>query len=298
LDQAKLTIAERTMLKKRGPLKYLLGLFLIIIIGLAWNQFYPPVQTDSSPFRINFLDVGQGDAMVVQCENENMLIDAGPGDSANSLLNTLKNLNINRFDMVIATHPHEDHIGGMEAVINKFEITRIMMPQVSSTTRTYEDVLRAVSKKQLNILSPVSGDSFKLGSAVCSILAPNKLSYQETNNYSIVLRVVYGNTSFLLMGDAGIESEQEILSKGYIIKSEVLKVGHHGSSSSTSNEFLRAVEPRYAVISVGRNNDYGHPHKETFNRLISMGIAVYRTDQNGKISFSSDGAAIVLNTEK
>jgi competence protein ComEC len=285
-------------LKRRGRLKYLPGLFLIIIIGLAWNLFYSPIQTDSQPFRINFLDVGQGDAIVVQCENENMLIDAGPGDMTNSLLNDLKSLNINRFEMVIATHPHEDHIGGMEAVINKFEITRIMMPQVSSTTRTYEYVLRTISNKQLNILSPVSGDSFKLGSAICTILAPNKLSYQETNNYSIVLRVVYGNTSFLLMGDAAFESEQEILTKGYIIKSDVLKVGHHGSSSSTSNEFLREVEPRYAVISVGRNNDYGHPHQETINRLETVGIAVYRTDQNGKISFSSDGAVIDLNTEK
>jgi competence protein ComEC len=276
----------------------LLVFILIILIGLLGYHYFTPQETSPQPFTLTFLDVGQGDAMIVQCENKTMLIDAGTNDSTDYLMNTLKNMGISRFDMVVGTHPHEDHIGGMDAVINKYAVDEVMMPQVVSTTRSFEDVLLAIKKKNLTVINPEPGNSFNLGSATCTVLAPNSGNYEDLNNYSIVLRVVYENVSFLLTGDAEIESEKEILSKGYNLKSDVLKVGHHGSISSTSLEYLRVVAPRYAIISVGMNNDYQHPHWETLSKLNTMDIDIYRTDFDGNITFTSNGENLIIKTEK
>jgi competence protein ComEC len=242
------------------------------------------------------LDVGQADSTLVQCDNSTMLIDAGTKITANSLVNTLKHMGIRKFDVVVATHPHEDHIGGMDAVINQFDIGKVYMPQVSTTTTTYSDLMRAVRVKGLTITTPVPGNGFNLGSANCNILAPNSSTYEDLNNYSIVIRLLYGNASFLFTGDAQMASENEMLAKGYTLKSDVLKVGHHGSYDATSQKFLNAVSPQYAVIMAGEGNDYGHPHKETLDKLKAAGIKVYRTDLNGNIRFISDGLNITVKT--
>jgi competence protein ComEC len=207
-------------------------------------------------------------------------------------------MGINKFDIVIGTHPHEDHIGGMDAVINKFDIGTIYMPKVSNDTRTFEDVLLAIQNKGLTINTPLPGTFFTLGGDVkCAILAPNSSSYDELNSYSIVLKVSFDGKSFLFTGDAEADSEQEMLAKGYDLKADVLKVGHHGSTSSTSAAFLKAVSPKYAVICVGKDNPYGHPHQGTLNELNAAGVETYRTDLNGTIKFTVNGSNIFVTKE-
>ena len=257
--------------------------------------------TDSSGLlTVSFLDVGQGDCAVIQYEDSTMIIDAGTNSGASSLITTLQNMGITRFDVVIGTHPHEDHIGGLDAVINNFDIGTIYMPKVSHNTKTFEDVLLAIQKKGLSVTTPVPGSTFILGDGVqCIILAPNGASYDELNNYSIVLKVTYNSRSFIFTGDAEIDSEQEILAHGYDLNAEVLKVGHHGSTSSTSDEFLQAVSPEYAVISVGIDNTYGHPHQETLDKLNAAGVTIYRTDlSGGDIQFVVSGDEISVSVVK
>jgi len=225
-----------------------------------------------------------------------MIIDAGTNASTNSLINTIKGMGISKFDIVVGTHPHEDHIGGMDAVINQFDIGTIYMPKVTTTTKTFQDVLIAIKNKGLTITTPETETIFNFGETQCTILAPNSQTYEDLNNYSIIIKLVYGNTSFLLTGDAQTESEKEMLSNGYNLQSDVLKVGHHGSSSSTSPEFLKAVSPQYSIISVGKNNDYGHPHQVTLDKLAGAGVKVYRTDLNGTITIISDGSDLSVST--
>ena len=249
---------------------------------------------------VSILDVGQADCIVIQQGDNAMIIDAGNNADSTFVVDQLQNMGINRLDVVIGTHPHEDHIGGLDAVINNFDIGTIYMPKVSNNTKTFEDVLTAIQEKGLSVTTPVPGTSFTLGDEVqCLILAPNSASYEDLNNYSIVLKVTYNCKSFLFTGDAEVDSEEEILAKGYDLKADVLKVGHHGSTSSTSDEFLEAVSPEYAVICVGVDNTYGHPHQETLDKLNAAGIRIYRTDlSGGTIKFVVDGDQLLVSVEK
>jgi competence protein ComEC len=175
----------------------------------------------------------------------------------------------------------------------------IYMPKVSNNTKTFEDVLLAIQNKGLTVTTPVPGTSFTLGDSVrCTIPAPNSQSYPDLNSYSIVIKMTYNNVSFLFTGDAETDSEIEMLAKGHNLKADVLKVGHHGSTSSTSPQFLTAVSPKYAVIFVGKDNTYGHPHQETLNKLNAAEVKIYRTDLNGAITFTVTGSNITVTTEK
>jgi len=253
---------------------------------------------ENAAIEIHFLDVGQADSILVKTpDGKSMLIDAGNNADGQEVVSYIKKQNISRIDVLVGTHPHEDHIGGMDNVINSFDIDRIYMPKVSHTTRTYEDVLTAIKNKGLKVTSPAPGTSFSLGEAKCTVLAPNSDNYDDLNNFSIVIKLEYGNISFLFTGDAEEVSEREMLSKSFDLSADVLKIGHHGSSSSTSPDFLKKVSPKYAVISAGKGNDYGHPSSEVMNRLKNANIPVYRTDENGTIVCTSDGKSIEFNVK-
>jgi competence protein ComEC len=182
-------------------------------------------------------------------------------------------------------------------IIESFDIGKVYMPKASSNTKTYKDVLDVIKAKGLKITNPVPGSGFKLGDSSVEIYAPNSSKYEDANNYSIVMKLKYGNTSYLFTGDAENISEGEMIGKGFDISANLMKLGHHGSNSSTSEEFLDRVSPEYAVISVGTDNDYGHPTKATMDKLKKRNIPVYRTDENGTIVITSDGDSITFNTK-
>lgn len=252
-------------------------------------------QTTLGDMKIHYIDVGQGDAELIQIGDKNILIDAGTSDK--KALNYLKSLGITTLDYVIATHPHEDHIGSMDDVINTFNVGTFYSPKVTTTTKTYENMINALKSKNLKLTVPKVGDQLTIGNATLTFLAPNSATYEDLNNYSIVVRLKYGNNSFLFDGDAETLSEGEILAKQLDIQADVLKIGHHGSDSSTSQEFLNKVNPKYAVIEVGKDNDYGHPRQDVMDRLKAANIQVYRTDENGTIIATSNGSEITFSTQ-
>lgn len=248
---------------------------------------------DGSLMRVNYIDVGQGDSEFIELPNgKTMLIDAGPNEAGSKVVEYIKSLGYTSIDYVVATHPHEDHIGGMDDVINAFDIGDIYMPKVSADTKTYEDLLDAISAKNLIIYTAHAGVSV-IGDDALSVnmLAPVSDSYDDLNNYSAVIRIVYGDTSFLFTGDAENISESEITDD---VKANVLKVGHHGSDTSTSDDFLARVNPSIAVISCGKDNKYGHPTESTVQKLKDKGVQVLRTDEVGTIVISTDGSNLKM----
>jgi beta-lactamase superfamily II metal-dependent hydrolase len=250
--------------------------------------------TKLGDIKIYYIDVGQGDSELIQVDGKNILIDAGTSDK--KALNYLKSIGITKIDYSIATHPHEDHIGSMDDVINTFNIGTFYSPKVTATTKTYENMVNALKNKNLKLTVPKVGDQLTIGNATLTFLAPNNDKYEDVNNYSIVVKLKYGNTSFLFDGDAEAISESEILAKQLDIQADVIKLGHHGSESSTSQAFLDKVNPKYAIISCGKNNDYGHPHKVTLDKLNAKEIKTFRTDLNGTIIATSNGTDITFNT--
>ncbi len=260
---------------------------LVLIIALV---FVPIIAT--ADMSVTFFDVGQGDSALVQADGQNMLIDAGPNESSDALLSYLAASGINKLDIVIGTHPHEDHIGGMADVIAKYPVGSIWMPKAMSETQTFEGLLLAIQAKGLKVTAPTPGTKYDLGNAKITVLAPISQTYDDLNNYSIVLRIDYGETSFLFMGDAETLVENELLQSKSNVDADVLKVAHHGSDTSSSDAFLAAVTPSWAIISCGEGNDYGHPHAETLARLKAAGTTILRIDLDGTITFTSDGSAL------
>lgn len=268
------------------------------------NQAYlPEAENDTiyatiglnDELRVSFIDVGQGDSEFIELPNgETMLIDAGTNETGKNVVDYIKSLGYTSINYVVGTHPHEDHIGGLDDVIKTFDIGSIYMPKITADTKTFEDVLDAAESKNLMINTAKSGVSIMdTEDLSVKFLAPTLDSYENTNDYSAVVKVVYGDTSYLFTGDAEDFSENLITDD---VNADVLKVGHHGSSTSTSTEFLKKVSPASAVISCGKDNSYGHPHSETLQKLADMGTAVYRTDELGTIVSVSDGKTITFDT--
>jgi competence protein ComEC len=266
-------------------------------VELAPVPAQQPPEKPATNLKVHFIDVGQGDCILIEDGTSAMLIDAGNPENGPGIVSYIKNLGTQKLNFVLATHPHADHIGGMADVINAFDVEKIIMPKATHTTRTFENLLLTIQNKGLKITAPVPGTEYKLGDASFTILAPNSSSYKDLNDYSVVIKLKYGSTSFLFTGDAEAVSENEILARGYDVKANVLKVGHHGSTSSTTERFLDAVSPRYAVICVGANNQYGHPAPETLSKLAERGIKIYRTDEAGTIVATSVGKSISFNKQ-
>lgn len=254
----------------------------------------------SGTLEVYFFDVGQGDSELIRLPGgENILIDAGTSSTEDELVGELRSLGAETLDLVVATHPHADHIGGMAAVIDAFDVRQVVMPRISEsdtpTTKTYENLLQSIADKGLTITPAEPGDELlSSGGAVLTVLAPNGEDYGDLNNYSVVLRLTYGEDSFLFTGDAEEASEEEMLSLDWPLTATVLKCGHHGSETSTSPAFLDAVSPQYAVISCGVDNDYGHPDAVTLEKLEAAGAEVFRTDLQGTILASTDGSGVTM----
>jgi len=238
---------------------------------------------------VYFIDVGQADSILIRNKGHNMLIDAGNNEDGSKLVTYFKSLGIESFDYVVGTHAHEDHIGGMDDIIKNFNINKFYMPDAITTTKTFEDVLDALELKGIGFNTPEIDSEFSFSDSKIKTLYVGS-DKSDLNDTSIVLKLTYGSNSFLFTGDATSGVEKQILNKD--LSSDVLKVGHHGSSYSSSAQFLRKVNPKYAVISVGVNNTYRHPNQITLDKLEKIGSKIYRTDKDSTILMKSDGVNI------
>lgn len=243
---------------------------------------------------VDYIDVGQADSILLRNKDKTMLIDAGTNEQGKNVVSFLKEEGISKIDYLIGTHPHEDHIGGLDDVINNFDIGKIYMPKRETTTKTFKDVLSAIKNKNLTITQPKKGEIIDLGQAKCEFMTEPIIDDDNINLSSLILRVEFGNNSFLFMGDAEKQNEKTITWP----KTDVLKVGHHGSDTSSSKEFLEQVNPKYSIIMVGEGNTYKLPKQPIIDRIEKIGSKIYRTDKNGNIKIISDGNNLEIKTEK
>jgi len=261
-------------------------------ISPFWNR--APVPGNNEIF-VTFLDVGQGDSILLRSATNAVLIDGGEHRERQVVINYLRRAGIRRLDYVVATHPHSDHIGGLIAVLGQFDVGRVLMPDATHNTTPFENFLEAIENNEIPVTHPAPGDRFRAGIIDLMAVAPIPGHHENLNNASIVLRMNHGATSFLFTGDAERLSEEYMLAGGLTLRSNVLKVGHHGSRTSTSAEFLDAINPTIAVISAGADNQFGHPHPEVLELLESRGVQVYRTDLHGTIRMVTNGQTIYRN---
>lgn len=283
---------------------YVLTLFSIVVF--LSSLFLNSSNTEGSsysngtkmPLEVHFIDVGQGDSILIKFNGEAMLIDAGEKKESQKVINFLKSKNVTRLKYVVATHPHSDHIGAMSDVLYAFEVENVIMPKVTSTSKTFENLVTAITDKNINVITPIKGDKYTLGDSTFTILSPLRDEYEDLNDYSVVIRLLYGKSSFLFTGDAEILVEDDIMDNFTNLSSTVLKVPHHGSNSSSSSKFLETINPQISVISVGKNNTYDHPKKDVLKRVTEKSDYIYRTDENGDISLYTDGQTIDISMER
>ena len=279
---------------------FILGVFLSDIEGTYSLEDISNIFTESvfnevnSNLIVSYLDVGQADSILIENNKEYMLIDAGNNEDGELLVKYFNQKEITNFKYLVGTHPHEDHIGGLDDVINNFDVGTIYMPDAITTTKTFTDVLDAIENKGLTYKVPKIQETFTLGEATLEVIYTGT-DTKELNNTSIVLRLVFGETTFLFTGDDEDKAEETILKSGLNIQADVLKIGHHGSKYSTTDEFLNEVNPKYAIISVGEGNSYKHPESIVLNKLDDNNIEVHRTDLEGTIIVTSDGKNITIN---
>ena len=257
----------------------------------------PQAEIPDGEIEVHFIDVGQGDAeLIMTSDGKTVLIDSGTPESRTVLTGYLKDQGVKKIDYFVLTHPHADHIGGAVAVLDAFDVVNVIMTDAPTTTSTYKKVLQKIDEKDCGVIFAEAGKEYSLGEAKITILGPVSDYSDDLNNTSIVLRLTYGRTAFMFTGDAEKKAEQHMLTKfpASYFRADVLKLGHHGSSNSTSDGWFFAVSPEYAVISCGRNNDYGHPHREILSLLKKNGTTYFRTDTDGSIVMSSDGESVKI----
>lgn len=297
--------------KKSSPLMILLGILVVgaavVLQQLGLFETEEPVSENvsgSAEAQVYFIDVGQGDSELIRLKDSgiDILIDAGTRSTKQELADYLKELGVDDIDILIGTHPHEDHIGGMAKIIEEFPIGTLYLPETSDemtpTTKTYESLLDAAENKNVTVRTAAAGDVLlEQGNTSFKVLSPSHTDYDNLNDYSIVTRLKVGNTAFLFQGDAETPVEEEILDSGADVSCDVIKLGHHGSSTSSSRAYLEAANPSAAVISCGVGNEYGHPHRETMDLLEKLSITPYRTDTQKTLLAETDGKTIVWQME-
>lgn len=297
---------EKTMRKHKGNKKAQLATIIVFgLIAIVSTIFGQDVIDTSNlnangVIEVSYLDVGQGDAAYIKVNDMDILIDAGSKSDVDKLMKQLEEKNIDDFEIVVSTHPHEDHIGGMTKVLQTYKVESFYMPKVEHSTKVFENMIKEVEKQGLKVKVLKEGINIDIGEgALLETFSPTQDTYSNLNNYSPIMKLTFGNTSFLFTGDAEKDVEAEVLSK-YKDKldSDVIKFGHHGSSTSSSQSFIEAVSPDYGIISCGVDNSYGHPHKEILKLIQDMNIEAYRTDTQGQITVISDGNNIEIKTEK
>ncbi len=279
-----------------------IGLVFLELIGAYIYENYKSIEVSeniSENLKVHFIDVGQGDSIFIELPDlKTVLIDAGENIYGEKVTNYIKKLRYKKIDYLFATHPHSDHIGGLESIIDNFDVGSIYMPEVTSNSTLYLNLLKKIDNKNKKIKIAIASKNVILTDDLnLKILAPSGKTYEDINNYSIVLKLTYKEKSFLFMSDASYDSEMDLLNSKFNLKADVLKVGHHGSTSSTNYNFLNAVDPKIAIISVGENNDYGHPKEKILNKLKNKNIKIYRTDLNGNIVVTTNGKMIRMKVD-
>jgi len=290
---------NRNMRKIRSTISVICLLFLIVALSPVRAQ----TADNTQGFQIHFLDVGQADAAIVICDGQVLMIDGGNIADSSLVYTYLKNtLSISHINYMVSTHPHEDHVGGLSGALNACTIGEVFSPILEYDSAAFNDFLHYVALQDKAITIPTPGDSYPLGSAEFQFLTPLRDNYRDENDLSLVIRVKYSETAFLFMADAELSVEADMFmashSGKYVLNADLIKVGHHGGETSTSFLLLQKVRPKYAVISVGKDNDYGHPSHYLIERLETAKIKTYRTDQDGHIVCYSNGTSLSFVTQK
>ncbi len=298
---AAIAVCTKRRYRKKLLKKIVMPALVSIFVFISTFVVLPSVPSDgvadipdSSNFQVHFIDVGQADCALVICDGQTMLIDGGNAEDSDLVYAYLVKLSIDKLNYVVCTHAHEDHVGGLAGALNYATAETAICPVEDYDSRAFESFIKYLGNTDITIPEP--GDVYTLGNANFEILGPVEPS-DNANNTSIVLRLTYGDTSFLFAGDAEVSEEEDIIMSGRELESTVLKVGHHGSDTSSSWEFLSAVSPEYAVISVGTGNSYGHPSQSVLDSLTVIGATIYRTDISGTIICESDGENVFFSVE-
>lgn len=273
-----------------------------MIVGfVVWNVFGGGMSSVGE-LSVHYIDVGQGDSIYITSGGKGMLIDCGESGETDRVISYLENMGVSGIDYVVGTHPHSDHMGGMSKIIEHFEIGEVIIPHIDDsdtpTTKYFEKFLTACAKKKLSLTEAEVGREIKLGSAELKIIAPVSEDYSNANNYSVSFMMHHGDNSFIFTGDAEKLAEKEMIENNALEDIDVYKVGHHGSDSSSSEEFLDIIKPDYAVISCGNGNSYGHPNDITVENLSKFTDKIFRTDLCGTVVFESDGRSLNVKTER
>lgn len=271
-------------------------LLLFIVVACLLCPMNVQVHADTRHMSVHFLHVGQADCIFVQTSaGKNVLIDSGNNTHQKKVIAYLKKRDVETIDILIATHPHHDHIGGMDGLIETFTVNALYLPPLSHGTRTYKKLKEAVANENITVFQAKTGQTIRLADDIrMDVLAPLGKRYEQMNDHSLVLKLTHGKNRFLFTGDAGIKSEREMLEKHLDVKADVLKVGHHGANTSTSDAFLKAVDPQYAVITTGGTNDDTFPSDKIIGRLKQQQVTTFRTDQLGTVIAVSNGDALAF----